>query len=49
MDMAGLMVYGGRERTKQDLGDLLARHGFKLQERTWPLPGRQIIYEAIAV
>lgn len=49
MDMAGLMIYGGRERSAKDLGVLLSQTGFRMTERSWPLPGRQIVYEALAV
>lgn len=48
MDLAGLMVYGGRERSAEALDELFAKSGFR-RGRSWPLPGRQIVYEAIAV
>ncbi|MEI8254336.1 MAG: methyltransferase [Deltaproteobacteria bacterium] len=49
MDMAGLMVFGGgRERSPTVLAGLLEQTGFRFG-RTWPLPGVQAVFEAIAV
>lgn len=47
MDMAGMMIFSGRERSAQVLSDMFSRTGFKM-DRSWPLPGRQIVYEARA-
>lgn len=48
MDMAGLMVYDGRERSPETLSALFAQTGFRLG-RTMQLPGVQAVFEAIAV
>ncbi len=49
MDLAGLMVFGGgRERSPRVLAGLLAQTGFRFG-RTWPLPGVQAVFEAIAI
>ncbi len=48
MDMAGLMIYEGRERSPEKLAGMFAQAGLKMG-RTAPLPGVQIVFEAIAV
>lgn len=48
MDLAGLMIFGGRERSAASLDVLFEQSGFR-RARQWPLPGRQIVYEAFAV
>jgi hypothetical protein len=48
MDMAGLMLYCGRERSPDKLASMFAQTGFKMG-RVTPLPGVQAVFEAIAV
>jgi len=46
MDLAGLMIYGDRERSAQDQSRFFEQAGFRMA-RSWPLPGRQVVYEAL--
>ena len=48
MDMAGLMIYSGRERSPEKLAGMFAQTGLKMG-RMAPLPGVQAVFEAIAV
>src|SRR5690606_21929985 len=48
MDMAGLMVFCGRERSQEKLSGMFAETGFKMG-RMAPLPGVQAVFEAVAV
>jgi 2-polyprenyl-3-methyl-5-hydroxy-6-metoxy-1,4-benzoquinol methylase len=48
MDYAGMMIYSGREREPQYLDRLFKETGFK-RNRTFELPGRQAVFEAIAI
>ena len=48
MDFAGMMIYSGREREPEYLARLFKEPGFKLN-RTFELPGRQAVFEAIAI
>lgn len=48
MDMAGLMIYEGRERSQERLADMFAETGLKMG-RMAPLPGVQAVFEAVAV
>jgi hypothetical protein len=49
MDIAGLMVFGGgRERSPEVLAGFFEQTGFRMG-RTWPLPGVQAVFEAIAI
>jgi hypothetical protein len=48
MDMAGLMIYCGRERSPEKLAGMFADTGFRMG-RTARLPGVQAVFEAIAV
>ncbi len=48
MDMAGLMIYSGRERSPERLAAMFAETGLKMG-RIAPLPGVQAVFEAIAV
>ncbi|MGC1374773.1 MAG: methyltransferase [Anaerolineales bacterium] len=48
MDMAGMLIYSGRERSAEVLAGMLKEAGFEFG-RSFPLPGRQVVYEAIAV
>ncbi len=48
MDIAGMMVYSGRERPPEVLAGLFKETGFKFG-RTMPLPGCQAVFEGIAV
>jgi hypothetical protein len=48
MDMTGLMIFCGRERSQEKLAGMFAESGFKMG-RMAPLPGVQAVFEAIAV
>lgn len=48
MDMAGMMMFSGRERTPEAMGRLFEQAGFRLR-RVIELPGRQAIFEGVAV
>lgn len=48
MDMAGLMIYRGRERSPEKLAGMFAETGFRMG-RTAYLPGVQAVFEAVAV
>jgi hypothetical protein len=48
MDMAGLMIYCGRERSQETLASMFTETGFKMG-RVAPLPGVQAVFEAVAV
>jgi len=48
MDLVGMMVFGGRERTPEAMSRLFAEAGFRMN-RVVPLPGCQAIFEAVAV
>ena len=48
MDMAGLMIYCGRERSPETLAGMFADTGFRMG-RTAHLPGVQAVFEAVAV
>ena len=48
MDIAGLLIYGGRERSPEVMERLFTEAGFRFG-RVWPLPGAQIVFEGIAV
>jgi hypothetical protein len=48
MDIAGMMIFGGRERPPDVLSRLFAEAGFRFG-RTLPLPGVQAVFEGIAV
>ncbi len=48
MDMAGLMIYCGRERSEEKLSKMFAETGFKMG-RIAHLPGVQAVFEAVAV
>jgi 2-polyprenyl-3-methyl-5-hydroxy-6-metoxy-1,4-benzoquinol methylase len=47
MDLAGLMIFCGRERSTEKLRAMFSETGFTLG-RVVPLPGVQAVYEAIA-
>jgi ubiquinone/menaquinone biosynthesis C-methylase UbiE len=48
MDMAGMMIYSGRERTSDAMAHLFSKSGFRLI-RVIPVPACQAIFEGIAV
>lgn len=48
MDMAGLMVFCGRERSPKRLAEMFTGTGFRMG-RVAPLPVVQAVFEAIAV
>jgi hypothetical protein len=48
MDITGLMVFGGRERTPEAMAKLFASAGFRF-DRVLPIPGSQAVFEGIAV
>ena len=48
MDIAGMMVFSGRERTPEKMSKLFDQTGFKLG-RVLPRPGCQAIFEGVAV
>jgi hypothetical protein len=48
MDIMGLMIFCGRERSREKLAGMLLETGFRMGRAT-PLPGLQIVYEVLAV
>ena len=48
MDITGMMVFGGRERSPQAMAWLFADAGFRFG-RVLPLPGCRAIFEGVAV
>ncbi len=48
MDMAGLMIYCGRERSPERLAEMFTDTGLRMG-RMVPLPGVQAVFEAVAV
>jgi hypothetical protein len=48
MDLAGMMVFGGRERTPEAMSKLFGQAGFRAG-RVVPIPGCQAIFEGVAV
>lgn len=48
MDIAGMMIYSGRERPIEHLSKMFSEAGFRYV-RMMPLPGVQAVYEGVAV
>lgn len=48
MDIAGMMIFSGRERSTERLKQMFAETGFRFG-RVMPLPGVQAVYEGVAV
>lgn len=48
MDITGMMVFGGRERSPETLARMFGETGFRFG-RVMPLPGVQAVFEGIAV
>lgn len=48
MDIAGMMIFGGRERSPAVLSEMFTATGFRLG-RVIELPGRQAVFEGIAL
>lgn len=48
MDLAGMMIFSGRERSVEQLKRMFAETGFRYT-RMMPLPGVQAVYEGVAV
>lgn len=48
MDMAGMLIYSGRERSEKQMSQLFERNGFRFC-RLIPLPACQAIFEGVAV